>query len=364
MTYMSLYAARMFGAQDVTAGFAASSFVLGAILARIFIGKYVDFIGRRRTLILALLLYAVCSVLYLVALNYPALIAVRMLHGASFGVFTTALATSVIGLIPPTRRSEGLGYYLLAGTLANALGPLAAVQFTVHLEPSVIFIFTGVISVASLLGITAIRVPEREVTDDERENIWKFRFSDVIDGRALPVALVVLTLSGGYSVLITYLNPYLIGEDMPTAASLFFVTFAAAMLVVRLFVGRLQDRRGDNAVVPALLVIFATGLVLLTLAESLVLILLAAALGGFGYGGALPSLQVTAVNRADPHRVAVATVTHYLMLDMGLLLGPVLYGAFIPVVGYQWLFLLAAAGIVIGVVIYWRTHGRHRLQGR
>src|SRR5690625_4922182 len=57
MTFMALYAADRFGANDTAAGFAASSFVIGAGLVRLVIGKYLDFIGRKRTLVLALAIF-------------------------------------------------------------------------------------------------------------------------------------------------------------------------------------------------------------------------------------------------------------------------------------------------------------------
>ncbi len=52
------------------------------------------------------------------------LLAVRILHGAGFGITTTTYGTVVSDLIPSARRGEGMGYFGLSGTLAMALGPL------------------------------------------------------------------------------------------------------------------------------------------------------------------------------------------------------------------------------------------------
>ena len=64
MTFMALYAADRFQANDTAAGFAASSFVVGAGLVHLVIGKYLDFIGRKRTLIISLIVFTVSSLLY------------------------------------------------------------------------------------------------------------------------------------------------------------------------------------------------------------------------------------------------------------------------------------------------------------
>lgn len=51
MTTMAQYAVEQFRASDAAGGFASSAFILGALLARVIVGKYLDFIGRKRLLI-------------------------------------------------------------------------------------------------------------------------------------------------------------------------------------------------------------------------------------------------------------------------------------------------------------------------
>ena len=61
---------------------------------------------------------------YLFASTIFLLLAVRILHGAGFGITTTTYGTVVSDLIPSARRGEGMGYFGLSGTIAMALGPL------------------------------------------------------------------------------------------------------------------------------------------------------------------------------------------------------------------------------------------------
>src|SRR5699024_11701343 len=103
---------------------AARSFEAGGALAHLFIGKYLDFIGRKRALIISLLMFIICSLAYPIVGNYGLLVFVRVVHGTAFGVASTTIISAVVTLIPVSRLSEGLGYLSLAGTLSNALGPL------------------------------------------------------------------------------------------------------------------------------------------------------------------------------------------------------------------------------------------------
>ncbi|RAE88540.1 MFS transporter, partial [Burkholderia multivorans] len=52
MTSMAGYAVARFSAGQAAAGFASSGFIVGAVIARILTGKYLDFIGRRTLLVI------------------------------------------------------------------------------------------------------------------------------------------------------------------------------------------------------------------------------------------------------------------------------------------------------------------------
>ena len=359
MTFMALYAAQRFSTNDTAAGFAASSFVVGAGLVRLVIGKYLDFIGRKRTLVIALTVFVLCSVLYPFANHFVLLIVIRVVQGTAFGVISTAVTSAVLDIIPPSRRSEGLGFFSLAATLGTAIGPFAAVRLTQVASDESVFIFTAICAAVSLLAVLPMRIEEHPPSDEEYAERWRIRGSDLLDAKALPVAVVAFISAIGYSLIMTFLSPYLVGRGQAEAASSFFMVFALAMLAVRLFAGRVQDRCGENAVIPAGLVSMALSLLTIGLADSLWLIVLAAVLGGIGQGVAVPGLQAVGINRTSPNRIPIATSTHYLALDTGIAIGPVALGFMIPLAGYPGLYFLGTGVVVIGVIVYWVAHGRH-----
>ena len=180
----------------------------------------------------------------------------------------------------------------------------------------------------------------------------------MLDPDALPPALVLLLAASGYAGVVTFLNTALLERGMVTAASLFFVAYAAGMLLVRLFAGRIQDTRGDNTVMLPLFALFILSLVMLAVAEHTWVVLAAGVLGGIGFGGITPALQVIGVTRARPERLGIATSTHYMMLDLGVAIGPVVFGLLIPLVGYTGMYLALAVTGTLAVVLYWLVHGR------
>ncbi len=359
MSYMALYAMDRFRVSDAAAGFAASSFVAGGALSRILIGKYLDFIGRKRTLIITLALFVLCSLSYPLLGHYALLIMVRFIHGAAFGIASTTISATVITMIPLGRLSEGLGYLSLAGTVANAVGPLAAIQLSEYASSLWVFAFTTMCAIVALVSVLPMTIHERTPTQDEYARRWRIRGSDLIDFNILSIATVGLLTTMGFSVVMTYLPAYLVGRGMVSTASLFFILWAFGMLVVRLFAGRLHDRYGENAVLPAALLCLVVGLAIIAVADSLWHFILAAVLGGFGHGAALPSIQAVGISRTTTNRIPIATSTHYLALDSGLAIGPVVLGFMLDLTGYPGLYVSGAGIVLVGLAVYWFAHGRH-----
>lgn len=358
MAYMAIYAVQHFQVGSTAAGFAASSFVLGASVARLLVSKYIDFVGRRKTLLISLVVFILCSAAYPFVEWFGLLLVLRMLHGAAFGVASTALTTGVIEMIPLGRLSEGLGYFSLSGTIAHTIGPLLAIQLSVR--ASSLWVFSVATFCALIALFVALKLPltERPPTCQERRRWKTLSFHEMLDSKVLPVVVVVLISSLSYSVIITYLPPYLVGLQLADVASIFFSVWAVSTLIVRVIAGRIQDRYGENAVVPAALCLMATGIGLLAVGESVWSFMIAAVVGGLGHGAVAPSLQAVGIKRTTPDRLATATSTHYLGLDAGLAVGPLLLGFLIGLAGYTGLYLVAAAILLLNLIVYWGVHGR------
>jgi MFS family permease len=364
MTTMALYAVERFDASDSAAGLASSSFLIGALVARVFAGKFLDFVGRRRTLALSLVVFVLASALYLPVDDLTLLLLVRFVHGLAFGTGNTAITASVMGLIPAPRRGEGIGYFGISSTLSTAAGPFLAVLLLHEVGYQALFVFSAAFSLAGLVLSLVLRLPERMPTPEERARMWRFRMSDIFDPSALPIATLMLVAGFAYSSVLTFLNSYATSEGYVTAAGGFFLVYAVIVLLSRFVMGRIQDYRGDNAVVYPTLVSFALGLFLLGVAPNGLAVVVAGAFVGFGFGALMPSAQAIAVTEAPPHRVGTATSTFYLLLDTGTGLGPILLGVIIQVAGFHGMYLLLAGLVLVSTLLYHRVHGHKRFVRR
>lgn len=360
MTSMALYAVERFNASDSASGFASGSFVIGALVARIFSGKFLDFIGRRRLLLGGLAVFTAAALLYQAADSFVLLLVIRLVHGAAFGAASTSISASVMGLIPVHRRGEGTGFFGISTTMATAVGPFLAVLVVDTMTYDFLFLLSAGCAALALVFALLLKLPERTPTPAERSRKWKLRFTDVMDPAALAIASIMFVAGAAYAGILTFLNSYAQQENLVAAASAFFLVYAAVVLVSRFFMGRLQDVYGDNAVIYPTLVSFAVGLALLAWAPNGLVMSLAGVFVGIGFGALVPTAQAIAVTMAPPHRIGLATSTFFIMMDAGVGLGPLALGAVVPLTGFHGMYWLLAGCLLLTTVLYHFVHGHKR----
>src|SRR5690625_2123743 len=105
---MSVYSINNFHASESQAGFAASIFVLGAVLVRPIAGKIINTVGKKKLLVIGLAFFLGMTLLYFPIQNLSLLFLIRFIHGFSFGISTTAAGTIAAEIIPSARRGEGM----------------------------------------------------------------------------------------------------------------------------------------------------------------------------------------------------------------------------------------------------------------
>src|SRR5262249_59621331 len=131
---------------------------------------------------------------------------------------------------------------------------------------------------------------------------------------------------------------------------LFFTVFALVSLVVRSPAGRLSDRLGRRTVIAPALAIASASLLLLGLADSQAMFLVAAALYGVGFGAGQPALLAMTADRGPPGDRGRAMGTLYTAWELGISGGAILLGLCAPRVGYAVTWWTAGAIAAVGAI--------------
>jgi MFS family permease len=100
---------KQMGGNETQVGLAMGAFMLTAVIFRPFVGGLLDQFGRRPFILWGLLLFAMAMYMYSWIGGIVVLMALRILHGVSWALSTTAILTAVTDMIPSVRRGEGWG---------------------------------------------------------------------------------------------------------------------------------------------------------------------------------------------------------------------------------------------------------------
>jgi MFS family permease len=360
---IGVYAVDEFGASTSQAGLVTGIFIVGSLIGRLLIGRFIESIGRKKTLFIGIILFILTLLLYFVNFGITFLLITRLLHGIAGGMVGTATGTIVAQIIPAARKAEGIGYFSMSATLATAIGPFIGLYMTQHTDFQMIFIFSLALGVISLITAFFVDVPPLVVSVKTSE-VKGFKLSNYIEPKALPIAVITLVVAFCYSSVLSFINFYAIEIDLVSTASFFFLVYSIAVLLSRPITGRLMDLKGANFIMYPGFVLLAAGLFLLSSASISITLLLAGVLIGLGFGNMQSSTQAVAVKVTPPHRMGLATSTFFIFLDAGLGFGPYILGFIIPLTGFSSLYVILGIVALATSILYYFLHGKKERSGR
>lgn len=358
MVVIPTFAKEEFHASTAMAGFASSIFVLGALIGRLFGGSLIERVGRKRLLFTGLVSFLLFTGLYFMINSMAVLLIVRLLHGMAFALASTATGTIAASLIPRSRHGEGIGYYGVSIIIATAVGPFLGLMISEHATIAVNFIVCGLIALVTLISALWMKVPQLTLTAEQQQEMKGFKLSNFIELKALPISTISLVMAFGYSSVLAYLTFYAEELNLMEAASFFFIVYAVFVIASRPMTGRLFDKKGPNIVIYPAIVSYIIGMLILSQVHSSGLLLVSAVFIGLGYGTLQSSTQALAIKLTPHHRIALATSTFYICVDVGIGFGPFLLGFITPVVGLSGMYVAITILLVVSIFLYYVMVGR------
>jgi MFS family permease len=352
------YAKSSLGATLAMAGLITGSYAIAALAMRPFSGPAVDHFNNKYLCIMASSLNVLVMLGYSIAPSAEVLLLIRIIHGASFGISSTANMTLASRYIPNERMGEGLGYYGLGQVLAMAFGPQLGVMVQEAYGFQTLFqtiACTTLVTVIMLIFFKYEHKKKEGLTAADRK--FKLSFNRMIAKEAIVYAVIGSLFAFGNGVTTAFMKVMCDQRGIANYA-LFFTVGAVTLFAVRLIIGKLADQKGLSAVVTISLLVSTLSMVLIGFAQSLPVILAAAVLRAVGQGGGQISLQSACLKTVDPSRRGVATSTYFIGADMGQGLGPTIGGAVAGtfaiggVANYTVTYLTAGVLLLLGVFVF------------
>lgn len=351
-----------YGVSESVAGLGITVYVITALFTRMFFGGRIDAWGVKRSIAIGTAVNAVGLALYLVPMGFVPLMVVRACHGFGFAIMSSSAAAGAALVLPPERYGEGIGYFSMMQALATGIGPFVAILLTgVFGGYFAMFVFATVVGALALCCVPLLTIP------DTRGAAKHMRVWDEVKAKGLgafvqlsvvPIASVLFLVYLCYSGILSFVTSYAAERGLDAAASFYFVVYAIVILISRPPVGRRVDRLGENSTIYYCLISLVIGFVVLAFAVNGALLLASAALIGFGIGASQSIVQAVIARDAPPEELGKANSTFFMSMDLGSGIGPVAFGAAIPLIGYSAGYLCLAAIGALAIADYHLAHGR------
>lgn len=348
---LPFYAMNDLHLDESSTGLVLALYTIAALLIRPLSGFLVDKFSRKPLFLLCYALFAIVFAGYAITQIVTIFVILRIMHGFGFGLSTVSGSTIAIDVMPAERRGEGIGYFGLSYTFAQSLGPLTGFWLYNHYDFNVIFLIAFGFSVIGFLSIFPISLPKLDVPK-EPEAEEKVSLDRFILLKGLPCILLLLLVGYGYGTLSNFIGLYCVDSSFECDPGLFFLVFAAGVVVSRLLSAKpIND---GKVVAVALLgaISIAVAFVVLAFCESSWLFFVGSIFVGIGLGLVNPAFQTLLINLAPNNRRGTANATFYTFFDLGIGGGIALGGVIIEYFNFTILLSVCAALILVGSLYF------------
>lgn len=356
---LPLYLKDTFGISQALVGVVLSCYVIAVLSVRPLAGFVADTLPRKSVYLASYALFVSSFLGYFFITQTLALfILLRIFHGFSFGMLTTAGNTLVIDVMPSSRRGEGLGYYGVTNNLAMAFGPMAGLFVIASGNYTLLFLTSLITGCVGLILASLVRAPRKILEKTE----FKLSADRFFLKEGLRACFAFFLLAMPYGMTTSYMALYAREVGITHNAGLFFTVMAAGLISSRLHSGKRVDRGFVTETIRlgiCIAFIGAVGEALLSsvaswsISAAYVTYFLTAFLFGYGYGTMFPAYNTLFINLAPNSRRATANATYLTGWDVGIG-GGMLVGGMISESGYLYCYVLGAVFVVIALLFFVR----------
>lgn len=345
------------GATPFLIGLAVSSISITAILIRPISGVISDRWSRSWMMVLGIAFGACGYAILALSDGIYFVMAARLLEGVGVALFVPSSMASAVDSAPEGKMGETLGWRSLMIGLGFMVGPALGGFLAEAFGYKATFALTVVLIVA-LLPLVVFKEKGRTT---ERKGL----FMDGIKERGFLLSfssLLVYAIS--WMGLLTFLSAYLkaIGYG-DLEIGLFVSVQAFSSLALRVIAGRVADRLPEAMTYLGLMVVSAS-FFMIWLNPLPPFLYGASVVFGVGIGVFIPGSQTLALRKAPPYSRGFLSSIYTMGIDVGNLIGPLIFGAIIQSTGsYQSSFALApiltmAAALVVFIpsILRGRSH--------
>lgn len=331
------------GISDWHIGVVMGAFGIASLIGRPFAGMLSDRFGVRPVIVYGTVALACGGSLVGLTTSVPVLFVLRLLQASGYVAFTTAATAMVSGMVGAAQRGTAIARYGTAANIAITIVPLIISAALPSIGTRGAFVASGVAACVAGLVIWRI-IPAHTPSNTATVLPNLLAYPRVI----WPAMLTTFCFGVGFGAYFQYL-PLLAERRGITPIGPIYVGYGIAIIVTRLLSGRFIDGGDRRSVLIPAAGLTAVGMLLFARADSLWMLILAAACTASGGGLSHPALIAIHVDRV-PER-GRATAAFYLAFDLGIGIGSWVLAAVLQFYGISMLYVVAAVVSICAIAV-------------
>lgn len=301
-------------------------FSLSAAISRPFSGKLSDYIGRKKVMIFGTIVGTIVCITYPLSSMIGGLsgmtffLLLRFVHGFSAGFLPTGATAMVTDILPPKKRSLGMGIW---GTFISAgfgAGQILASWITSSGSIELLFMVAGGLSFITML-ITMTLKESLPKPEPFKFKFLKIKFTDIFDPPVMPAATVMFlsVISTG----IIFVVAQEVSKFFHINKGHFFGYYVISTIIVRLFGSIVSDTIGRRKTLLIGLFFMTASMIILALTKDVSTFTLSAIVFGLSTGLNSPTIFTWTADLSHENRRGVGAGTVFIALELGIMLGSI-----------------------------------------
>ncbi len=354
------------GAGPEAIGFAVGISTVTGIFFKLPAGALSDVIGRKKTMLIGLVVFAVTPFAYLLIRDYSLLILIRFIHGfatAVYGPVSMAVVIDVAG----GKKGEMLSWFSSVTIIGNLVGaPVGGL--ILHsmsagnpslAEFQIVYIVSGVTGMAALLLALGL-LAHREKTEKGKGLMESYRrfvsgIREVVSDRNV---VITSNMEGMQNMTVGALEAFLPVYAVTVAglnefqAGLLWGVQVLVTILSKPIMGKTSDRYGRKSLITAGMVLCALSFGAIPLLRSFPLLMIAAVVFGFGESFVTSSSAALVADFCKEKHFGTAMGTFGTIFDIGHASGPILAGVLIARFDYVYAFWIMAGILLLTIPVF------------
>jgi len=350
-------------------GFLVGLEPMSAFILRLFVLPWLHVRNAYSVMVASLVLLVVASCSYMGVVTIPAMIVLRIVHGAAFVLLTSATIALVVNFIPKEMSGRGFSVLSVATMIPYAVIPPLAEAFHPYVRNDAdIYAGVSIFAVLAILLLAALRGRiGTAIRDMDGVLLCRPTLSEIREN--LRLRAVALLLGAGLLIYLAHATFFYFMKDLSLKTGggdvgLFFTICMVAMIAVRAVGGVLFDKMNKLSALQMGLVLLIPCLILLPHAGSRAAFYLLA--GGYGLclGIILPLTIALLFSASPPPLRGLNTNLNLFTMDVAYFLMPYLGGILIAFgAGFAVLFYNAAGFVMLSLALVMALAHQQRKSG-